>query len=211
MTGVRRWIATALAAVGLSAVIVPLVLVVGAGTALACSCVPTTEQEQYGWADAVFEGKLVDVEPPPQQPIMSSMDPATLTFEVSTVYKGDVDATQKVTTASGGGPSCGLELQGEGPYLVFTTADGDTLSANLCGGTRPVADGAPAFGPGSPPSGAPPAQDPAAGEPPATESTGTSSTGSSLPTAGLFAGAAALALVALPTTFWLRSRRFAAH
>lgn len=210
MTRVRRGIATALAAMGLSAVIVPLVLVVGAGTAFACTCVVASDQDHYDWADAVFEGTLVDVQQPPQKPVMSSMDPMTLTFEVGTVYKGDVATTEKVATVSSA-PSCGLDLQGEGPYLVFATTDGNTLSASICGGTRPVADGTPAFGPGSPPNGAPPSPAPAAGEPQATESTGTPPPDGSLPPAGLFAGAAALVLIALPTAFWFKSRRLAAY
>ena len=76
----------------------------------------------------------------------------TLTFTVDRVFKGMAYATQSVTTASQG-PSCGLELNRPGPFVVFASRTGSTrhpLEANSCGGTRavPVTD---ELGPGQAP------------------------------------------------------------
>jgi hypothetical protein len=123
-------------------------LLVTAGPAAACSCGQQSQAQAAAQADAVFVGRLVDRVDPPQRPMMSSSDPATLTFDVSRVYKGTVTARQEIVTAMSGA-SCGLELTGEGPFVVF----GQRLSyeryqlepgqyaANLCGGSRALCDG----------------------------------------------------------------------
>lgn len=190
---VKRWVATGLAATGLAALVVPLLMIIGASPAFACSCALMSEQEHYERADVVFSGKLTGREEPPR-PWVSSMDPATLTFEVSKVYKGGAGEQQEVTTPMSGA-SCGLEIQGAGPYLVFTNEgrDGDCLTASLCGGTRLLAEAEPAFGPGSPP-----ASTSGEGEPSASAST----------PAGVWAGAAAGAIVLIGAAGWfLRSKR----
>lgn len=131
-------------------VMAPLMLLFGAGQAFACSCAGKSEAVHYERADAVFAARLVHREEP-SAPVMSSMDPATLTFEVSRVYKGEVTDPQQVTTAQSGA-SCGLEIAGEGPFLVFAERDGAGLTASLCGGTRPLEEGsASAFGSGKAP------------------------------------------------------------
>ena len=125
-------------------------LLVSAAPAAACSCVAgVSDAEQAANADAVFVGKLVDRREPPQRPVMSSSDPAVLTFQVSRVYKGMVGERQEIVTAQSGA-SCGLELVGEGPFLVFGQLDSGGFghavdpgqyAANLCGGSRAIADG----------------------------------------------------------------------
>ncbi len=118
--------------------------------ASACSCAGLTADEAFARADAVFVGDWVETLPGGVVPPPSSDDPQRLVFEVSGVYKGEVYARQSVVTAVDGA-SCGLELQGDGPFLVFgrTTAstfepgleDGE-LAADLCGGSRALADSA---------------------------------------------------------------------
>jgi hypothetical protein len=54
---------------------------------------------------------------------------------VDRVYKGQATSTQVVTTHSSGA-SCGLEISGPGPFLVFADQEQSGLTANLCGGTR---------------------------------------------------------------------------
>lgn len=152
----KRWVSTGLAAAGFAALVVPVLMLVGASPAFACSCVPFTQQEYLDRADAVFAGTLVDRQEPPWGPVRSSMDPATLTFQVSGVYKGKVYERQEVTTAQSGA-SCGLEIEGEGPFLVFANLSqtGDGLTAGLCGGTDELAEVAPPSRSAAPPSGAP--------------------------------------------------------
>ena len=78
------------------------------------------------------------------------------------VYKGAARARQSVVTPRDGA-TCGLELAGEGPFLVFAQRDPDGLAtgtakagelhANLCGGSRTLTTGATELlGAGKPPS-----------------------------------------------------------
>lgn len=130
-----------------------LATTLGATPALACSCAPMTDAEYVGSADVIFAGTLLDRKEPPSGSITSSGDLVTLTFAVSEVYKGQVGTTTQVRTASSGA-SCGLELDDEGPFLVFTTFDKNGLTASLCGGTRDLPERPPAaLGPGRPPAG----------------------------------------------------------
>jgi hypothetical protein len=119
-------------------------VVVSATPAHACSCAPASEAEFFRLADVVFTGTLIDRKEPPWRPVRSTTDPATLTFEVSRVHKGEAERLQEVETAMSGA-SCGLEIEGSGPFLVFANhaRDGATQTASLCGGTRAIADGGP--------------------------------------------------------------------
>ena len=74
---------------------------------------------------------------------------------VDRVYKGEAKAKQSVVTAREGA-SCGLELTGRGPFLVFATKDpqfdleGDAgeVYSSLCSGSRALLDAPvpPSFG-----------------------------------------------------------------
>ena len=99
-----------------------------APAASACSCVGGTTAGYAARADAVFSGRLVDRE------VVGGT--ALHVFAVDTVYVGEVSARQGVVSAASGA-SCGLELTGDGPFLVFATREGDRLAAGLCGGTTP--------------------------------------------------------------------------
>ena len=129
--------------------------------ASACSCVGFTDDEALENADAAFTGALVEIITPAAD-TYSSTDPERFVFDVDEVFKGDVFARQSVVTARDGA-SCGLEISGPGPFVVFarTEPDGITsgaadgeLYSSLCSGTRAVAGGAlPAsFGAASSPS-----------------------------------------------------------
>lgn len=117
-----------------------------AAPASACSCATQTTAEYLGAADTVFVGRLVSREvqrsgpaiSSGSGPAISSGDPALHVFAVETVYKGDAHEQQGVVSADSGA-SCGLELHGDGPFLVFATRSTDLpegqYMANLCGGT----------------------------------------------------------------------------
>ncbi len=119
----RRWTTGLLA--GLLLVVAGWV---SAPPASACSCTGGTTTDALARADAVFSGRLVSRE----------VDDGTAlhVFAVDTVHVGEVSARQGVLSAASGA-SCGLELRGGGPFLVFATRQGDALAADLCGGTRP--------------------------------------------------------------------------
>lgn len=123
---------------GLTVAVTPAL---GVTWASACSCVGATDAESADRADAIFAGTLTGRTTPKQSG--SSMDPVTYTFAVSRVYKGEVTTSQPVGSVVSGA-SCGLELDGTGPFLVFANVGQDAdppLEANLCGGTRPLGSG----------------------------------------------------------------------
>ena len=121
-----------------------IAVLVPAPPASACSCVTPTDQAAVDDADAVFTGTLVDRVPPPRAAV-GSADPTRYVFAVDDVYEGDVTARQTVLTPSSGA-SCGFELSGTGPFLVFAFrdsqltagADDGELYSHLCSGTRPL-------------------------------------------------------------------------
>lgn len=124
-------------------------VVVGQGhSASACSCAGFTDKEAFEGADTVFAGTLLEIVTPPGD-TYSSADPERFVFDVDQVYKGDALVRQTIVTARDGA-SCGLEIAGAGPFLVFATttdsivtgAGEGELYSNLCGGTRATADDA---------------------------------------------------------------------
>jgi hypothetical protein len=127
-----------------------LVVVFGARPSFACSCALIKgESVPYRIADAVFTGKVLERREPGHG--FSSGDPAIYVFSVQTVYKGRVHAVQAVRTAVSGA-SCGLEIPDRGRFLVFAERSGDgVLTANLCGGTRPVGQAPVTFAATGPP------------------------------------------------------------
>ena len=107
--------------------------------AQACSCAMRAPAAHLGSSDVVFTGTLLDRIPPPEAPVMSSMDPARHVFAVDRVYVGDVGATTEVLSAVSGA-SCGLENMEVGEeYLVMAELEPDGQAwAGLCGGTAPA-------------------------------------------------------------------------
>lgn len=132
MTTLRLVLAGLLAAVGLVA------LTPTASYACSCAVAPTKAHVRY--ADAIFVGTLVGMEPPPRRQIMASTDPNTYTFNVQQVLEGAVGSTAEVESAMSGA-SCGWEGMEIGTrYVVFATAGRQTLRGNLCDGTRGASD-----------------------------------------------------------------------
>jgi len=106
----------------------------------------STDEENFARSDAVFVGEVVAYAPPPP-PATSSGDPATWTFAVSEVYKGDVGASQEIVSAVSSA-TCGISVPRQGQVLVFATRQGFQLplaqgqyAASLCGGTRSLQGG----------------------------------------------------------------------
>ncbi len=115
--------------------------------AVACSCATFTDTEAYEFADVVFTGTLVEIDTPSGD-IVVSTDPERFVFEVDQVFKGEAHTRQSVVTAREGA-SCGLEISGPGPFVVFARLDDDgptggavegEVYSGLCSGTRPLAD-----------------------------------------------------------------------
>jgi hypothetical protein len=144
-----RLLTRRLAAAAASMSLVAVVSIWSAAPAAACSCVGHDDAEAFENAAVVFRGVLVDVQTPSTGDMYSSMDPERFIFDVDRVYKGEANARQTVVTARGG-ESCGLEIIGSGPFLVFAqtqsvdfasaAVEGDLFSG-LCSGTRAATAG----------------------------------------------------------------------
>jgi hypothetical protein len=110
-----------------------------ASPAQACSCAEATTAQHVADADVVFTGTLLSREVDhPDWPEMSSGDPALHVFAVDVVYKGEAHEEQGVVSAAESA-SCGLDLSGDGPFVVFGTSDPSLADgqyrAGLCNGT----------------------------------------------------------------------------
>jgi hypothetical protein len=125
--------------IGVSLLLGALLVVAGlavAAPASACSCagIPSAAAA-FASSDAVFTGRLVSREVQhPNWPLISSGDPALHVFAVDEVFKGAVHQAQGVLSADSGA-TCGLELSGEGPFVVFAKASEGGYHADLCSGT----------------------------------------------------------------------------
>jgi hypothetical protein len=133
----------------------------GVGPAHACSCTGGSDAEHFKTAQAVFTGTLLGRDEPNASATMqSSADPVIYTFAVGRIYKNyqrRIANPQKVESVVDGA-SCGLELRGNGPFVIFTSAEPFVTlpRAMLCGGTREVAAGEKLpFGRGQAPAAAP--------------------------------------------------------
>jgi len=117
--------------------------------AAACDCAAFTDTEAYEFHDVVFTGTLVEINTPAGD-IVVSTDPERFVFDVDQVFKGEAQTRQSVVTAREGA-SCGLEISGPGPFVVFARLDDDGITrnavegevySNSCSGTRLLDDGA---------------------------------------------------------------------
>lgn len=125
-------------------------LVVGSATpAVACSCVPLTDDEAVGRADVVFTGDWVATEAGLPYPFGDPDEGVRLVFDVDAVYLGEAHERQSVVTPRES-TACGLDPDGSGPYLVVArsgeasrdpVAEEGEVVADLCSGTRLLSDG----------------------------------------------------------------------
>ncbi|MGQ0632011.1 MAG: hypothetical protein ACT4P1_13315 [Sporichthyaceae bacterium] len=149
-----RAIRTALVVV-LAAGALPLVT---ASAAQACSCMASDEISNFERAGVVFKGSIEAATSSARQERGKPATTSGITyiFTPATTYKGETLDPQQVFTPADSA-ACGVELDGDGPFLVFANIpdrdsarqlgiDQDTLTMNACGGTRPIgADEEPNF------------------------------------------------------------------
>lgn len=153
----RRTSATLALGVALGSVLG--VLTGPAERALACTCLETTLAEfvaQYPEAivaaftgtqtDRVVEDELAD-------------GGAVLTFDVDTVYAGDVGASIEVRTHAQSS-ACGLDFDGFGLVSLTATDFGGGPGVNLCSSRWPAAELEAQYGPGREPADVPPGSPP---------------------------------------------------
>ena len=113
--------------------IVAVALAGGPRPAAACSC-PLSPQDSYASrATMVFTGVVTSVSGFPLGLVCRSDSPVAATFDVETVYKGDVPRTVTVHTVVSGA-SCGYTFEVGKRYTVFPWAVNGKLDAGLCRG-----------------------------------------------------------------------------
>ena len=123
------------------ALIVPLIslsILLHPEQSYACSCVtPGSPSEEMATSAAVFMGRVVTVrEFERDDGLISSTDPTTIEFAVSTVWKGPSYETMFLTTARWDG-SCGFTFVESENYVVYSR-NGSTVS--LCSRTRSLSE-----------------------------------------------------------------------
>jgi hypothetical protein len=173
-----------------------------ASPAAACSCAAQLSDREYAAeADAVFVGRVDDVDPTGWTS-GSSTDRTVATFVVDEVYKGEIHTYTDVVTARSGA-SCGIDPVAGQTLLVFAdyggdgivAAEADELRASMCAGTR-VVGAAPVL--------------PLAGHAPIAGQSAPVDSG--FPTLGWLGFGAVAGLGLLPIALWLRmSGRFDGH
>ena len=117
----------------ITALSVVLLGLVGAGSALACSCAPTAPAESLARADAAVTGRLLSVEP-------EGANRAVYRYEVLHVYRGrDAIApgsTLKVMSPRGSA-ACALPDRVDHSYGLFLLGSGGRWAGGLCGVIAP--------------------------------------------------------------------------
>ena len=118
-------------------ILIALFFIAGQRPALACSCARPSKPQLVERASVIFTGTPVRASRAFAFGPMcttSSADPVTFTFEVQTIYKGDVTRSVDVGTVVSG-VSCGYEFQMNKTYTVFATVNDGRLGTGLCTGT----------------------------------------------------------------------------
>jgi hypothetical protein len=110
------------------------------GRALACSCSVLTPAEAYEQADAVFEGRVVEVRAPAADAAAHASS-RSVHLQVVRAWKGIAGEQVEVTTAVGG-TACGYDFAAERSYFVYAANRDGKLAVSLCSRTRPMADAA---------------------------------------------------------------------
>lgn len=102
--------------------------------AFACSCIEIKPpQAEYEQSNAVFSGKIVDLETTDDR-----YPSKVATFDVHTVWKGISHDTVKITTGMGGA-DCGYPFEENEDYLVYAYGEeGIELGASSCSQTKPL-------------------------------------------------------------------------
>lgn len=122
---------------------VPLLMVVSAPDALACSCAVAAFPTQVERADVVFSGRAIERREEAAGIVVGSGDPVTWMFAVDRLHKGAAREEQEVVSARSE-VSCGFVFEVGSAYLVFASeqpSDGaGPMATGLCAGTRRLSE-----------------------------------------------------------------------
>ncbi|HZH17680.1 MAG TPA: hypothetical protein VE057_25220 [Archangium sp.] len=115
---------------GFLVLIAALLLAVPEAEACECPQKPSSDKAALEEADRVFSGTVLS------SPPSADGTEQVHRFEVSRLYKGDIQRVTEVV--SKGGKSCGFPFEPGKSYLVFSTGHGP-MTATTCDGTRVLA------------------------------------------------------------------------
>ncbi len=119
--------------VAIAAVSVVLLGLVFAGSALACSCAPSTPSEALARSDAAFAGRLLSV-------VGHGATKAAYRYEVLHVYRGrdEIEPGSTLTVMSPrGSAACALPDRLDHNFGLFLLGDGGRWASGLCGVVSP--------------------------------------------------------------------------
>lgn len=117
------------------ALLVLIGVIVLSSSASACSCLPPgPPAEERNASDAVFAGTVDAITDSTTGEFMSPAQDKTVTFAVSTVWKGPEQETVDVVTADSSA-SCGFPFEEDASYLVYADRADDRLTVSLCSRT----------------------------------------------------------------------------
>jgi hypothetical protein len=107
--------------------------------AFACSCmIPGPPEEALEQAAVVFAGRVVQARRAPAGGAVNTADLLPYTFEVSEVWKGQVNSTFTIGSPMSSA-SCGYEFVLEEEYIVYAYEAEGVLQTGLCTRTAPLA------------------------------------------------------------------------
>jgi len=101
----------------------------------ACSCMPQNTRDALEGAVAVFEGHVVEVQPPPET---DGTGQFTVRMKVVRAWKG-IESEEAVVTTPANSATCGYNFAAGTSYLVYAGAIDGKLDVSLCSRTQPIA------------------------------------------------------------------------
>jgi hypothetical protein len=105
---------------------------------MACSCSVLTPTDAYEQADAVFEGRVVEVRAPAADAGGHGAS-RSVRLQVVRAWKGIAGEQVEVATAVGS-TACGYDFVAEQSYFVYAANRDGKLAVSLCSRTRPMAE-----------------------------------------------------------------------
>jgi hypothetical protein len=101
----------------------------------ACSCMQQSQRDAFEQAVAVFEGHVVEVQPPPEP---DGSGHATVRMKVVRAFKG-IESEEALVTTPASSAACGYTFAVGTSYLVYASAVEGKLDVSLCSRTQLLA------------------------------------------------------------------------
>lgn len=117
--------------VRLPATVASLAILLAADPARACSCMQIDVPAAFAQADAVFEGRVLEIE--------RSGGVLRATLSVVQHWKG-IESERVLVQTAGDSAACGVAFQVATSWLVYAEREGEALRASLCSRTARIED-----------------------------------------------------------------------